>query len=81
MKVVFNGVLETKSGGCIPCGRKRASKQSMTTRKEYILPSGTRKTFYLGRTEEVLDSDGEFLVSITSPTTDGSLHSAFTEVR
>lgn len=66
MKVVFNGALETKSGGCVPCGRKRVSKQSMTTKKEYYLPSGVKKVFYLGRAEEVSDEDGEFLLSITS---------------
>ena len=63
MKVKFNGVLESKSGGCIPCGRKRASKKSLTTKKDYILPSGRTVTFYLGRSVEVSDSDGEFLLS------------------
>lgn len=66
MKIVFNGVLEFKSGGCIPCGRKRASKKSLTTKKDYILPSGRTVTFYLGRAEDVSDSDGEFLLSYNS---------------
>lgn len=81
MKVVFNGVLETKSSGCVPCQRKRTTKKSMTTRKEYIMPSGARKMFYIGRAEEVSDSDGEFLLSIsTSNDKDGSQHSVFTKV-
>ena len=66
MKVVFNGTLETKASGCVPCQRKRVTKQSMTTKKEYYLPSGIKKVFYLGRAEEVTDADGEFLLSINS---------------
>lgn len=80
MKVRFNGVLESKTGGCIPCGRKRASKKSITTKKEYILPSGIKKTFYIGRAEEVSDMDGEFLLQYTSLTSDGLPHSVFTKV-
>lgn len=80
MKVVFNGVLESKSGGCVPCGRKRASKKTMVTRKEYYLPSGITKMFYLGRAEEVSDEDGAFLISLNS-VSDGLQQDTFTEVK
>ena len=80
MKVRFNGVLESKPGGCVPCGRKRASKSTMTTKKEYILPSGTRKTFYIGRVEEVSDADGEFLLQYET-NRDGLPQSVFTKVK
>ena len=62
MKVVFMGVLEVRSGGCKPCGAKRASKKVMATRREYILPSGETRMFFVGRETCVSDSDGEFLL-------------------
>lgn len=73
MKVVFNGVLESKSGGCVPCGRKRASKKTMVTRKKYYLQSGAEMWFYAGRPTEVSDIDGEHLI--------GDHGDTFTEVK
>ena len=81
MKVVFNGVLEKKSGGCVPCGRKRASKQTMVMTKMFILPSGMTKTFYAGREEEVSDKDGEFLMSYTYTDKEGKTQTVFTEIK
>ncbi len=81
MKVVFNGILEKTSGGCIPCGAKRASKMHMTAMKQYILPSGVMKTFRVGRTEEVSDKDGEFLLSYMYTDKNGEQKSVFTEVK
>ena len=63
MKVVFNGVLETVSGGCKPCGTKKASKIKMVSAKNYILPSGRTMLFRAGKEEEVEDQDGEFLLT------------------
>lgn len=80
MKVKFNGILEKKSGGCIPCGAKRVSKQTMVTSKMYILPSGTSKRFWAGRTVEVSDDDGKFLMSFTYRDKDGQTKNVFTEV-
>lgn len=80
MKVVFNGVLETKTGGCVPCGTKRTSKHDLATSKFYILPSQTKKTFYVGRVEEVSDKDGEFLLSYTYTDKDGNLQHTFSRV-
>ena len=62
MRLKYLGVMETRSGGCRPCGTRRASKKVMATRKEFMLPSGGKKTFYLGRETEVRDDDGKFLV-------------------
>lgn len=81
MKVVFKGILETRSGGCVPCGAKRVSKQTMVTNKMYILPSGATKTFWVGRTEEVSDNDGAFLKSFTYTDKDGNVQPVFEEVK
>lgn len=81
MRVIFNGVLEKKSGGCIPCGAKRASKQTMVTRKTFNLPSGAVRTFYVGREAEVSDTDGRFLMSYTYTDKSGKVQTVFTEVK
>ena len=81
MIVRFNGVLERSSGGCIPCGSKRVSKMQMLTKKVFILPSGTTKTFYVGREEEVGDKDGQFLLSYQYTDKDGAKKPVFTEVK
>ena len=62
MKVLFKGVLEKKSGGCIPCGARRASKKVMVMRKSYRFPSGNEMTFQAGRVREVHNSDGAWLL-------------------
>lgn len=62
MRIKYLGVMETKSGGCIPCGARKASKKAMATRKEFQLHSGGAKTFYFGRETEVLDDDGRHLI-------------------
>ena len=62
MKVRFGGVLEKKSGGCIPCGARRASKKVMVMRKSYRFPSGSEITFHAGRVTEVSDKDGTWLL-------------------
>lgn len=63
MRIIYEGVLETRSGGCRPCGTKKASRRVMATRKEYTLLSGATKTFYLKRETEVSDEDGQFLLN------------------
>lgn len=80
MKLKFNGVLETKSGGCVPCGARRTSKQTMVTSKMYILPSGATKTFRVGKEEEVSAEDGEFLLSYKYTDKDGNIRGVFEEV-
>lgn len=80
MKLKFNGVIETKSGGCIPCGAKRSSSKSMVTSKMYILPSGTQKTFYVGRTEEVSEKDAAFLLQYMYTDNDGNKRPVFEKV-
>lgn len=80
MKIKFNGVLEKKADGCIPCGRKKVSERIMAMKKSYILPSGITKTFYVGRTEEVSDEDGAFLMKYTYTDKNGKEQTVFSEV-
>lgn len=61
MKIKFNGIMEKRTKGCIPCGKAR-SEIGFTSFKTYILPSGARKTFRRGKVETVSKSDGEFLL-------------------
>lgn len=81
MKVRFNGVLEKKADGCIPCGRKKVSERVMTMSKRYILPSGVTKTFHIGRVEEVSDADGAFLMEYTYTDKSGQEQTVFSEVK
>ena len=80
MKVVFNGALETKASGCVPCQRKRVTKQSMTSKKKFFLQSGSEKLFYAGRVAEVSDDDGEKLLEYTYIDASGVPQNMFTRV-
>ena len=80
MKLVFNGVIETVSGGCIPCGAKRVSEHSVKPSKMYILPSGIEKTFYVGRETTVSESDGNFLLEYLYTDKNGNKQQVFTRV-
>lgn len=81
MKVVFNGVLETrkKSSGC-KCRGGGGTKSTFVTSKSYILPSGRVQTFVLDHPVEVDDRDGKFLLSYSYTDTDGVRKSVFSEV-
>lgn len=72
MKVVFNGLMETKSGGCSSCGKRKKTEQGFTTTKHYFLPSGREETFYMGRPVEVSDTDGAFLLSYETTDKNGT---------
>lgn len=63
MQIKFNGYIEVRESGCGICGTKRKSEKSLTTHKMFILPSGKTITFYIGKAEEVSESDGQFLLS------------------
>lgn len=81
MKVIFNGILETKSGGCVPCGQKHSTvTRTMTTKKRYILPSGEFRTFIVGKVEDVTEQDGDFLMSYVYTDKDGVQKTVFTKV-
>lgn len=80
VKVKFNGIIEKRSGGCVPCGAKRTSSKSLMTSKMYILPSGIQKTFYVGREENVSESDGEFLLRYNYTDKNGNIQPTFTKV-
>ena len=80
MKLKFNGIIEKRSGGCVPCGAKRTSSKSMVTSKMYILPSGVTKTFTVGRVENVSASDGRFLLEYQYTDKDGNKKPVFEKV-
>ena len=80
MRVVFGGILETASGGCVPCGHRRASKRVMKTKKTYLLPSGNEVVFRLGRPVEVSDEDGAFLLTFIYVDAHGVTQNVFSEV-
>lgn len=79
MKVRFNGLIEKRDKGCGVCGHKTLKTQ-FTVSKMYILPSGRSVTFRAGRIEEVLDSDGAFLLGYKYTQPDGSVRPVFEEV-
>lgn len=80
MKIVFNGLLEKhESSGC-NC-KKVGSSYGFVNSRMYILPSGSTKTFYVGKAEEVSDSDGRFLMSYNqAPDINGMSREVFTKV-
>lgn len=79
MKVRFNGLIEKRDKGCGVCGAK-STKMQFTVSKNYILPSGRCITFRAGRIEEVLDSDGEFLLGYKYKEPNGNVLPVFEEV-
>ena len=70
MKIVFNGILERKYGGC-NC-KRQSNGYSFVNSRMYILPSGQQKTFYLGSVEEVSERDGKFLLSYKTTDANGT---------
>lgn len=78
MKVVFNGVLEKHSSGCKCKGRK--TEVSFVQSKMYILPSGRSIHFYVGKSEEVSETDGNFLLSYVYQDANGSQRAVFSKV-
>lgn len=79
MKLVFHGAQMRKNGGCPVCGARK-SIDGVALSKSYILPSGKAQTFHTGRTYEVSDRDGEFLLSYVYKTKDGEVHKSFEKV-
>lgn len=64
MKVIFNGLLEKKSGGGGCNCKKQGSAYKFNRARMFILPSGAKRTFYAGSEAEVSDKDGEFLLKM-----------------
>ena len=79
MKVVFNGVLEKRSGSGCNC-RNKKTDVSFIKSKMYILPSGRSVHFYLGKPEEVSEQDGRFLLSYIFKDINGDTRAVFSEV-
>lgn len=78
MKIMFNGLLEKRRAGCPVCGgRKGTTEKEFVYMKSYILPSGVTKTFRKGKTEEVSDADGNFLLSYRYMDKEGNVHQVF----
>jgi len=67
MKVKFIGIKsqEKSSGGCLACGQKRVSQFSYTHAKRMVLPSGRAQLFTMGKTYEVSEKEGQFLLEYT----------------
>lgn len=63
MKVKFNGIVEKKTSGGCNC-KRQSTGYSFSNVRMFILPSGTKKTFYAGDTAEVSETDGKFLLSM-----------------
>lgn len=63
MKLKFNGIVSRQSGGCRPCGTRKAGNSVLQTKKTFMLPSGKHLTFYAGRITEVTEDEGRFLLS------------------
>lgn len=80
MKVVFNGVIEAKTKGCKPCGKK-GKTYSFSDTKTYILPSGIRKSFRVGNPVDVSEMDGKFLLSYRYEDANGGVREIFSEVK
>lgn len=78
MKIVFNGVLEKKAGGC-NC-RRSSSQYGFVSTRMYILPSGRSKTFRAGKVEEVSERDGKFLLSYKYYDANGGYREVFSKV-
>lgn len=78
MKVVFKGIVEKGRKGCPVCGKRR-SQYVYRSRRPYILPSGSTKTFRAGVPTEVTDTDGNFLLSLTYES-QGEIRHAFEAV-
>lgn len=80
MKLIFNGVLETRIGGCSACGTKAKTTTKTAKSKSYYLPSGNTKTFIADREVEVADVDGEFLLQYLYTDEHGQKQHVFTKV-
>lgn len=78
MKVVFNGVMEKRSGGCNCKGR--SSEVGFVTSKSYHMPSGRQHTFFVGEPVEVSDTDGNFLLSYIFKDANGDMRAVFSKV-
>lgn len=81
MIVRFNGMIQKKhGGGCSKCGQKSTSKHQMITSKMFILPSGRKIPFFIGKEAEVSESDGQFLLQYTYHDKHGVVQDVFTQV-
>ena len=79
MKIVFNGLLEKHTKGC-NCKKQGNSEYGFVTQRMYILPSGTTRTFTVGKVEEVNDRDANFLLSYVYDDVNGSKREVFSKV-
>lgn len=79
MKIRFNGLLEKRTKGC-NCKKVGNTEYGFTSQKMYILPSGTEKTFVVGKVENVSDMDGNFLLSYIYEDANGGKREVFSKV-
>ena len=81
MKVVFNGTVEKHSSGGGGCNCKgKVTSSSFVRSKSYIMPSGRTQNFYVGKSVEVSEEDGKFLLSYRYKDANGSYREVFSKV-
>ena len=80
MRVRFNGMFATKSGGGCACHGGSKSKRTFLAHKTFILPSGQTRSFSVTEEYEVSDLDGNFLLSYSQLNADGVRQDAFTRL-
>ena len=62
MIVRYLGARIIKATGCSSCGSRRVVDYGLQPILHEILPSGVRCTFRIGETQDVSQSDGEYLL-------------------
>lgn len=81
LKVVFNGMTQTITKGCVPCGRAVKHKKAFVSARNFILPSGRAVMFRRNEEVEVSRADGEWLLSWTETSPEGLTRQVFSEVQ
>ena len=61
MTLRFKGIKKEKASRGCGCHKKRGSR--ISTIKPFRLPSGNKVVFRVGQRQDVLDEDGEWLLS------------------
>ena len=79
MKIKFNGLLEKHTKGC-NCKKVANTEYGYVTQKMFILPSGTTRTFVVGKVEEVNERDANFLLEYNGVDVNGAFRSVFSKV-
>lgn len=79
MKIVFNGMLEKVTKGC-NCKKQGNTGYGFVSQRMFFLPSGTQRTFIVGKVEEVNTKDANFLLSYVYNDINGARREVFSKV-